>query len=145
MYLEVTWEMSAIVRSLRWGGEQAICGSMAPHTVAVNNDPKAIREKSVKRSITPAVLIACLGVFLNACGDSEAELRKARVERCKAEGITDQALLDQCVQSPKKMYRQVFWHQGKSFSDEKNRQATDTYERMMGDLAEECRRYIKLN
>ena len=91
------------------------------------------------------IMVAVLGVTLAACGETEAELREARHRRCTAEGIANQVLLDQCLQSQKKMCRQVYWHHQKSFTDEERRRGVETYGRVMGDLADRCRKFIKLD
>ncbi len=90
-------------------------------------------------------VIMVLGVTLTACGETEAELREARRQRCAAEGITNKVLFDRCVTSPKKMCRQIYWHHQKNFSAEDIRRAVETYERVMGDLANQCRKFIKLD
>ncbi len=90
-------------------------------------------------------VIVVLGVTLGACGETEAELRAARQQRCTAEGISNKVLFDRCVTSPKKMCRQIYWHHQKNFTAEDIRRAGETYERVMGDLADQCREFVKLD
>ena len=96
------------------------------------------------QSMTMA-MIAVLGVTLGACGETEAELRAARQQRCAAEGITNKVLFDRCVTSQKKMCRQIYWHHQVSFTAEDKRRAIETYERVMGDLADPCRKFVNVD
>ena len=97
------------------------------------------------RNLTMAVIVvAVAGVILGACGETEAELRAARQQRCTAEGITNKVLFDRCVNSPKKMCRQIYWHHQKTFTAEDKRRFVETYERVMDDLAEECRKFVNV-
>ena len=81
---------------------------------------------------------------LGACGETEAELRAARQQRCTAAGLTNKVLLDRCVTSPKKMGRQIYWHYQTKFTAEATRRAGETYGRVIGDLADQCREFVKL-
>ena len=91
------------------------------------------------------IMAAVLGVALSACGETEAGLRQARHQRCTAEGITNKVLFDQCVTSPKKMCRQIYWHHQKNFTAEDTRRVDETYERVMADLADSCRKFVKID
>ena len=91
------------------------------------------------------IVVAVLGVTLAACGETEAELREARRQRCTAEGITNSVLFDRCLESRKKMCRQIYWHHQKTFTAEDTRRGVETYERVMGDLADRCRTFVKLD
>jgi hypothetical protein len=96
-------------------------------------------------SAAMAVIVATIiGVTLGACGETEAELREARQQRCTAEGITNKVLFDRCVNSPKKMCRQIYWHHRESFTAEDKRRVVETYERVMGDLADQCRKFVNV-
>ena len=65
--------------------------------------------------------VIVVAAALGACGETEAELREARRQRCTAEGLTNKVLFDRCVTSPKKMCRQIYWHHQKNFTAEDTR------------------------
>jgi len=88
------------------------------------------------------IVAAVLGGALGACGETEAELREGRQRRCTAEGITNKVLFDRCVNSSKKMCRQIYWHHRESFTAEDKRRFVETYERVMGNLADQCRKFV---
>ena len=91
------------------------------------------------------ILAAVLSLALGACGETEAELRAARQQRCAAAGLTNKVLFDRCVTSPKKMCRQIYWRHQTKFTAEDTRRAGETYDRVMGDLADQCRKFVKLD
>ncbi|MDP6785605.1 MAG: hypothetical protein QF830_00490 [Rhodospirillales bacterium] len=90
-------------------------------------------------------MIALVGAALGACGETEAELRAARQQRCSAEGITNKVLFDRCVSSQKKLCRQVYWHHQANFTAEDKRRPVETYQRVMGDLADRCRKFVNVD
>ena len=66
----------------------------------------------VPRAASAATRLLGLGAY----GETEAELRAARQQRCPAAGHTNKVLFDRCVTSPTKIGRQIYWHHQTKFT-----------------------------